>query len=260
MKWSRLAGVAAMVLIGEALLLNEVSPSPASAQAKKADATQGKVPEDTWVKLCDKRQAKAKDKDGKEVTKNVNECITLTERIHPHSGITLMQAKYHELKIDSEERKAFEVTVPLGAVLPYGAAITLLPNDIWQKVEKNEKLEKAEEEKLKSSQWKLTYSICGPAGCIAEMEANADFISKLKSSAGFVLESVQAPMGPIGHKVSLKTFSSALANAPTDTKKFADAKNEMMKGIYEHRQQLLAEYKKKQEELQKMQPNVGPKK
>ncbi|MBO0765627.1 MAG: hypothetical protein J2P50_13705, partial [Hyphomicrobiaceae bacterium] len=106
---ARAGALAVTIALGGALLLNEVSPLPASAQAKKADAAQGKVPEDTWVKLCDKRQAKAKDKDGKEVTKNVNECITLTERIHPDSGITLMQAKYHELKIDSEERKAFEV-------------------------------------------------------------------------------------------------------------------------------------------------------
>jgi invasion protein IalB len=260
---ARAGALAVTVALGGALTLNIVSPGPASAQAKKdaksaAAAAPAKAPEDTWVKLCDKRDGKGKDKDGKEVTRKINECITLTERIHPDSGIVLMQAKLHQIKIDAEERQAFEVTVPLGAVLPYGAAITLLPSDIWQKVEKNEKLEKAEEEKLKSSQFKLNYSICGAGGCIAEMEATADFLGKLKSSAGFVLESVQAPMGPIGHKVSLKSFQSALNGAPTDTKKFADAKNEMMKGIYERRMQLIAEYKKKQDELHKMQPNVAP--
>lgn len=257
---ARVGALAITVALGGALALNIVSPGPASAQAKKdKSAASAKAPEDTWVKLCDQRDGKGKDKDGKEVTRKINECITLTERIHPDSGIVLMQAKLHQIKVDAEERLAFEVTVPLGAVLPYGAAITLLPSDIWQKVEKNEKLEKAEEEKLKTSQWKLTYSICGAGGCIAEMEATPDFIGKLKSSAGFVLESVQAPMGPIGHKVSLNTFQRALTGAPTDTKKFAEAKNEMMKGIYERRMQLIAEYKKKQEELSKMQPNVGKK-
>jgi invasion protein IalB len=258
---ARAGALAVTVALGGVLLLDAVSPAPASAQAKKADpkaaAAPAKAPEDSWVKLCDKRQVKNKDKDGKEVTHNVNECITLTERIHPDNGIVLLQAKLHQIKVDAEEKQAFEVTVPLGAVLPYGAAITLLPNDIWQKVEKNEKLDKADEEKLKGAVWKLNYSICVVGGCTAGLEATPEFLSKLKSSSGFVLETVQAPVGPIGHKVSLKGFQPALANAPTETKKFADAKNEMMKGIYERRVQLMEEYKKRQEELNKMQPNVG---
>ena len=58
-------------------------------------------------------------------------------------------------------------------------------------------------------------------------------------------------------KVSLAGFNEALAGPPTDTKKFAEARKKLMEDIKARREQLIAELKKQQEDLNKMQPNVG---
>ena len=256
---ARVGAIAITAAVGGAFLLNTANPQPASAQAKKADpkAAKAKAPEGSWVKLCEKNQIKGKDKDGKELTKDVDACVTLTEQIHPENGMVMVSAKFHQVKIDGQEKQSLQLTVPLGVVLPAGLGVTVFPKDLWDKLLKNEKLEKADEEKLKTATVPLTYTFCGAAGCNAEVEANADLVSKLKGGAGFVVQSAHVQYGRVAQPVSLQGFPQALANAPTDTKKFAEARSGVMKEIYERRKQMLEELKVKQDELNKMQPNVG---
>jgi invasion protein IalB len=262
---ARVGVIATTMALGGAFILHIANPHPASAQAKKADtkaadpkAAGPKVPDGSWVKLCEKNQVKGKDKDGKEQTKDVDACVTLTEQIHPENGMVMVSAKYHQVKIDGQEKQSFQLTVPLGVVLPAGLAITVFPKDLWDKLLKSQKLEKADEEKLKAATVPLTYTFCGALGCNAEIEANADLVGKLKTGSGFVVQSAHVQFGRVAQPVSLQGFPQALANAATDTKKFAEARQELMKDIYERRKQMLNEFKAKQEELQKMQPNVAP--
>jgi invasion protein IalB len=259
---ARVGAIATAAALGGTLLLDVTQPRPASAQAKKdakaAEAKPGvKAPDGSWVKLCEKNQVKGKDKDGKEQTRDVDACVTLTEQIHPENGMVMVSAKYHQVKIDGQEKQSFQLTVPLGVVLPAGLGVTVFPKDLWDKLLKSEKLEKADEEKLKAATVPLTYTFCGQLGCNAEIEANAELLGKLKAGAGFVVQSAHVQFGRVAQPVSLSGFPQALSNAPTDTKKFAEARGELMKEIYERRKQMLAEFKAKQEELQKMQPNVG---
>ncbi len=256
---ARVGAIAIAAALGGAFLLDVASPQPASAQAKKADpkAAKAKAPEGSWVKLCEKNQVKGKDKDGKEVAKDVDACVTLTEQIHPENGMVMVSAKYHQVKIDGQEKQSFQLTVPLGVVLPAGVGVTVFPKDLWDKLLKSEKLAKAEEDKLKAATIPLTYTFCGQLGCNAEVEANADFLNKLKGGAGFVVQSAHVQFGRVAQPVSLQGFPQALSNPPTDTKKFAEARQELMKDIYERRKQMLQEYKTKQDELHKMQPNVA---
>jgi invasion protein IalB len=256
---ARVGAIAIAAALGGAFLLDVANPQPASAQAKKADpkAAKAKAPEGSWVKLCEKNQVKGKDKEGKELTKDVDACVTLTEQIHPENGMVMVSAKYHQVKIDGQEKQSFQLTVPLGVVLPAGLGITVFPKDLWDKLLKSEKLAKAEEDKLKAATIPLTYTFCGQLGCNAEVEANADFLNKLKGGAGFVVQSAHVQFGRVAQPVSLQGFPQALSNPPTDTKKFAQARGELMKEIYERRKQMLAEFKAKQEELNKMQPNVA---
>jgi len=263
---ARVGAIATTVALGGAFLLNVASPQPAFAQAKKADpkadpkaAAKVKAPEGSWVKLCEKNQVKGKDKDGKDVAKDVDACVILTEQIHPENGMVMVSAKFHQVKIDGQEKQSFQLTVPLGVVLPAGLGVTVFPKDLWDKLLKNEKLEKAEEDKLKTATVPLTYTFCGQLGCNAEIEANADLLGKLKGGAGFVVQSAHVQFGRVAQPVSLAGFPQALSNTPTDTKKFAEARGELMKEIYERRKQMLAEIKSKQDELNKMQPNVGAK-
>src|SRR5262245_23599856 len=134
--------------------------STATGQAQRTPAN--KPLEGSWVKLCETNKVKGKDKDedGKEVTKDVDTCVTLTEQIHPENGMVMVSAKYHQIKIDGQEKQSFQLTVPLGVVLPAGLGITVFPKNLWDKLLKSEKLEKADEEKLKAATIPLTYTFC----------------------------------------------------------------------------------------------------
>jgi invasion protein IalB len=259
---ARVGAIALGIALGATLLLDFASPDTASAQAAKKDpkaaaAPKGGAPESSWVKLCDKGQLKGKDKDGKEQAKDVEMCMTLSEQIDANSGMVLVSANLQNVKVDGKEKQHFSITVPLGVALPFGAQITVFPKDLWEKVQKNVKLEKAEEEKLKANSVKLNYTYCIQVGCSAEIEAKPELLTLLKGGAGFVVQTVRMPGTPVAQPVSLVGFPQALANAPTDTKKFKEARTVLMKQIYERQKQMMAELKKQQEDLNKMQPNVG---
>jgi invasion protein IalB len=255
----RVGAIAFGVLLGGMMLLDISAPDGALAQAKKdapkADAKSSSS-DSSWVKICDKGQLKGKDKDGKEVTKDVENCMTLTEQIHPDTGMTMVGATLVQLKMDGKEKDALQITVPPGLVIPHGAAITVFPKDLWEKVQKNEKLDKADDEKLKKNFVKLTYTYCLQFGCLAETEATPEVIDLLKSGAGLLVHTVRAPGTPVSQPVPLGGFAKALTGPPTDTQKFKEARAELMKQIAEHQKALIAELKKQQEDLNKMQPNV----
>lgn len=253
---ARIARVGAVVLgvaAGGSMLLNVAAPNGAVAQGKKAAASSS---DSSWVKLCDKRELKGKDKAGKEATKDVEMCMTLTEQIHPDTGMTMVGAMLQNVKIDGKEQNTLSVTVLPGVSLRHGAAVTVFPKDVWEKVQKNQKLEKSDEEKLKSNTVKLAYGYCLQAGCHAETEATPDVIKLLKSGAGFMVHTVRMPGTPVSQPVPLGGFAKVLAGPPTDTKKFKAARTALMKQIAERQKQMLAELKKQQEDLNKMQPNV----
>jgi invasion protein IalB len=254
---ARLAGLGAIaftLMIGLTLAL---TADPAAAQKKKADVPTS-TPKSAWVKLCDKGFLTSKDKEGKEQKKELNICHTLAERINANSGMVIVSAGLNQIKVEKEEKQVFSMILPLGAVLPLGAGVTFFPKDVWAKIEKNEKLEKADESKAKSV--KMGFQYCSHVGCHVEVEAKDDLVKYLKTSAGFVVTMANMPGIGVQLKVPLAGFNEALAGPPTDTKKFADARKKLMEQIAERRKQMIAEYKKKQEELNNMQPNVGDKK
>ncbi|HEX6001117.1 MAG TPA: invasion associated locus B family protein [Hyphomicrobiaceae bacterium] len=259
---ARVGAIAVGVALGGTLLLGPGSPNGALAQGKK-DAGKAAAAKDggSWVKLCDKGQLKGKDKAGKDIAKEVQMCMTLTEQIHPDSGMVMVGATLQQVKVDGKEKSTLSVTVLPGVALPPGAAITVFPKDLWEKVQKKDtKLDKADEEKLKKATVKLGYGYCVQGGCHAETEATPDLINMLKNGAGFMVHTVRMPGTPVSQPVPLAGFAQALANPPTDTKKFKEARAHLMKQIAERQKAMLAELKKQQDDLNKMQPNVTPKK
>ena len=257
---ARAGAIALGVLLGGTMLLDISAPDGALAQGKKDAKKDAKASssDSSWVKICDKGQLKGKDKDGKDVTKDVENCMTLTEQIHPDTGMTMVGATLVQLKMDDKEKSFLQVTVPPGTVLPLGAGIIVFPKNLWEKVQKKEKLDKAEDEKLQKSLVKLTYTHCLPTGCLAETEATPEFLKALKGGGGFLVHTVRAPNQPVFQPVPLGGFSQALTGPPTDTKKFKDARIALMQHIAERQKELVDELKKQQEDLNKMQPNVKP--
>jgi invasion protein IalB len=257
---ARAGAIVAGVLMGGTMLLDISAPNGALAQAKKeAPKAAAKASSDSsWVKICDKGELKGKDKDGKDVAKAVENCMTLTEQIHPDTGLTMVGATLVQLKMDGKEKSALQITVPPGLVLPHGAGVTVFPKDLWDKVQKNEKLDKADDEKLKKSFVKLTYTYCLQFGCLAETEATPEIVTLMKGGAGLMVHTVRAPGTPVSQPVPLGGFAQALSGPPTDTQKFKEARTALMQQISERQKAMIGELKKQQDDLNKMQPNVKP--
>src|SRR5262249_49799484 len=101
------------------------------------------------------------------------------------------------------------------------------------------------------------YTHCHQVGCVAEVEANAEVMTNLKGNAGIRVFTISLSGAPIGFDVPLTGFEQALAGPPVDTKKYAEARKQLMQQIAQRQQELQAELKKQQEQLNKMQPNIA---
>ena len=210
------------------------------------------------MRVCHTRDLKSADKDGKEVEKNLDMCQTMTQQIHPISGAVRVGVTLQHTKMDGKEEQGLMAIVPEGVLLPAGAAITLVPKDLWQKMlQKKEKLSEAETKKLDESTVKLVYSYCVRLNCFAEAKITPKVVDQMTNSEGLLLR-VVSPGAVVVEPVSLHGFRQALTNPPADPQKLAAQHALLAKQIEENRKQYIDEYKKKQEELNKMQPNVGP--
>jgi invasion protein IalB len=257
-RFARLGAIAATLLLGATVFLNLASaqtPPPAKKPpekdaAKKAAPGQKDAPagnQSAWVKLCEKATAQVKGKDGKDEKKDLNICLTHHERLDGNSGMVLVSAALRQ--IDGQEKQNFMVMVPLGMLIQPGMRATVFPKNLWEKVQKNEKLEKAEESKLKAIQ--LTYTLCHQAGCTAEMEASSELVSDLKTNGGIMVFAIAASGAPVAFPVPLNGFEQALAGQPVDPKKYGEARKALMMQIAQRQQELAQEMKKQQEEAKK---------
>src|SRR5262249_24576872 len=123
-----------------------------------------------WVKLCEKSSA----------TKDSNFCLTHYERLDGNSGTVLMAAAVRQ--VEGQDKQAFLVMVPLGMMLAPGMRATLYPKDMWEKAQKNEKVD---ESKLRPLS--LAYTLCHSAGCTAETEATPELLNDLKKVGGLMV-------------------------------------------------------------------------
>jgi invasion protein IalB len=253
----RVAGAAAalmLVLTGWLTIADAQTQTPAKKgqdkaapkAAPKAAAKGGDGAQSAWVKLCEKATAVTKDKDGKEDKKDLNICLTHHERLDGNSGMILVSAALRQ--IDNQEKQHFMVMVPLGMMLQPGMRATLFPKEMWEKVQKNEQVD---DSKLKAV--RLTYTLCHPAGCTAEIETTPEFLNDLKTNGGLLVFAINAVGQPVVFPVPLQGFTQANSGGPVDAKTYSEARRQLMMQIAQRQQQMAEEYKKKNDELQKMQ-------
>jgi invasion protein IalB len=254
---ARVGAVVATLVLGVSLCM---TITPAEAQKKDkappAKAPPTSSPQSAWVKLCEEGTLTGKDKEGKEQKKNLKICMTHHERIDGTSGMVLLSAALRQTQLDGQEKQFLRVTVPLGTLLGFGVGVAVLPKDIWDKVEKDEKVEKKDEEKVK--QLRLPYVFCLVVGCTAEIEATPEILASLKTGAGMVVHTLEMSGSPAGMRVPLAGFNQVLAGPATDTKKYVEARKTLMTEIAKRQAELKAELQKQNEDLQKMQGSVAP--
>lgn len=218
-----------------------------AAPAQKGAAPPAAAPaaaQSAWVKLCEKANAVTKNKEGKDEKKEINICLTHHERLDGNSGMVLVSAALRQ--VEGQDKLHFMVMVPLGMLIQPGMRAAIYPKDLWEKVQKNEKID---ENKVKGI--KLGFTLCHPAGCTAEVEATDELINDLKTSGGLVVFAINAGGQPVPFPVPLVGFPEAFAGNPVDNKQYGEARKQLMQQIAQRQQAQYEEYKKKQEEAAK---------
>jgi invasion protein IalB len=197
-----------------------VLPSIAQAQAMNHDhgSQPSATPRSAWVKLCKKSTAGGKEQ---------NDCLTHHERIDGNSGRVVLSAALRQ--IEGQDRRDFVVIVPLGVRIQSGLRVTVFPKQLWAKVEKSERVEKADETKLKVLQLQFTH--CEAAGCSAEMEATVELLKDLEGGGGLTLLAISKGGKPLAFPIPLHGFAQALAGQPVDPLKYDEARTKLMDQI-----------------------------
>jgi len=219
----------------------EKAQAPAAQKgAQPAAAATPAQQQSAWVKLCEKVTATNRDKDGKEEKKDLNICLTHHERLDGNTGMVLVSAAMRQ--VEGQDKLHFMVMVPLGMLLQPGMRATVYPKDMWEKIQKKEKVDDTNLKQLK-----LAYTLCHPAGCTAEIESTPELLNDLKTGGGIVIFALNAGGMAIPFPVPLNGFAESFAGAPVDAQKYSEARRALMQQIAARQQQLIEEHKKQQE-------------
>ena len=202
------------------------APVPAApADAQQAPGQQGQAQNgqqqvqlifSPWTKFCLKGQpGQAPDPNAKEV------CFTgkdaRVESGQPVAAAVLIEPQ-------GAEKKLLRVTLPLGMQLAHGTRLI---------VDQNQPMT-------------APYVICFTNGCMADYDASADLIGKMKKGQGLVIQAINATGQPISLVMPLNDFAKAYEGPPTDPKVF----EEQQKKLQDELQRRADEARKKLESQQ----------
>jgi invasion protein IalB len=195
--------------------------APAAPAQKGAAAPQGDSP---WVKLCEKAKVRVKLPDGKDGEQEKTLCLTTHEQLDATTGLPVVSAAIRQA--EGVDKNVLAIMVPLGMVIPLGMKAAVAPADIWARVIKGEQID---DKQLKVAS--LQYAYCYAAGCTAEVEATKEMVDDMNKGAGLLVRAVDILGRPAMWGVPLAGFSQAFVGAPTDNKKYAEARAAFMKQI-----------------------------
>jgi invasion protein IalB len=196
------------------------APAPApEAQQPAAPQAQGEQQQQPpqliyspWTKFCLHQN---NDPNAKQV------CFTGKDgRIE--SGMLIVAAVL--IEPEGETKKMLRVTLPLGMQLINGTRVI---------VDSNQPMT-------------APYVICFTNGCLADYEANADLIAKMKKGQVLTIQAISSNGQPISVPLPLSDFAKAYDGPPTDPKVF----EEQQKKLQEELQRRADEARKKLEQQQ----------
>ena len=146
-----------------------------------------------WTKFCLKNQ---NDPNAKQV------CFTGKDaRIE--SGMPVVAAVL--IEPEGEPKKILRVTLPLGMQLIHGTRVIIDQNQPMT----------------------APYVICFTNGCMADYEATADMIAKMKKGQGLVVQAINSTGQPISLVLPLADFAKAYDGPPTDPKVFEEQQKKL---------------------------------
>jgi invasion protein IalB len=101
---------------------------------------------------------------------------------------------------EGETKKILRVTLPLGMQLVHGTRVIFDQNDPLT----------------------AAYVICFTNGCMADYDATADMIGKMKKGQTLTVQAINSTGQPISLALPLSDFAKAYAGPPTDPKVFEE--------------------------------------
>jgi invasion protein IalB len=168
---------------------------PAEAPQQQPPAGEAQQPQliySPWTKFC----LKGQEANAQQV------CFTGKDgRIE--SGMPVIAAVLIEPEGDA--KKVLRVTLPLGMQLPQGTRVIV---DQGQPMN-------------------APYIICFTNGCMADYEASAELIGKLKKGQGLVVQGINSQGQPISLVLPLTDFGKAYDGPPTDPKVFEEQQKKL---------------------------------
>jgi invasion protein IalB len=200
------------------------TPSPAAEQPATPPGAGQNMPNNQqvqlifspWTKFCLKGQP------GQPPDPNAKQVCFTGKDARVESGQPVAAAVL--IEPEGQERKLLRVTLPLGMQLVHGTRVI---------IDQNQPLT-------------APYVICFTNGCMADYEANADMIGKMKKGQGLVLQAINASGQPISVVMPLGDFAKAYDGPPTDPKVF----EEQQRKLQEELQRRADEARKKLESQQ----------
>jgi invasion protein IalB len=183
----------------------KAAPAPKAAAPKAAPAApkqeapapqaQGEQPQlifSPWTKFC----LKGQEANAKQV------CFTGKDG-RVESGMPVVAAVL--IEPEGEPKKVLRVTLPLGMSIQPGTRVIV---DGGQPMTG-------------------PYVICFNNGCMADYEASAELIGKLKKGQGLVIQGINGSNQPISLVVPLSDFGKAYDGPPTDPKVFEEQQKKL---------------------------------
>jgi len=201
-------------------------PAPAPAPAAAEQPPQGQTVQNgqqqvqlifsPWTKFC------LKGAPGQPVDPSAKEVCFTGKDARVESGQPVVAAVLIEPQ--GIDKKLLRVTLPLGMQLAHGTRVIIDQNQPMT----------------------APYVICFNNGCMADYEANAEMIGKLKKAQGLVIQAINATGQPISIVMPLGDFAKAYEGPPTDPKVF----EEQQRKLQEELQRRADEARKKLESQQ----------
>jgi invasion protein IalB len=182
----------------------QAAPPPAPAdQQQAAQSAEPQLIFSPWVKLCNK------DADPK--AKRV--CVTVKDG-RVESGLLVVSVAIIEM--DGEQRKLLRMSLPYGVALQHGTRLIV-----------------DQGQPATAPFVTCLPPVVPPGGCIADYDANADLIGRMKKASLLTVQAIHMNGQAMSPQLDLKDFAKAYDGPPTDPKVFE------------------AQQKKLQDELQK---------
>jgi invasion protein IalB len=192
-----IAGIGAAGVVGGA--------NPAFAQEKKkadvkkkedpkaaAQPKQQQVAATRWTKLCQPADA----------AQNVKETCGITQQLFAETGQVLAVVTVIEEK---GAQRLFRIAVPFGMLLQPGLRVV---------IDQNTPIE-------------VKYTICGQGGCLADMEANDDFIANMKKGKTLLVQMINHMGRTVNITFPLNDFGKSFDGPPVDPKELQAQKQKL---------------------------------